>query len=1043
MANEAGESKIARMRFEVDSHAPLSELVSGIAETIARQLGCDEVNVQLRREEGLFVGHFPKRSERIGSSEGVLFELVDGAAFFQGQPWALPLVVNDLQRARVPGELALELAVRKVRSCGVFLITERGQVQGIVECLFTRSYHRWRQEELSAFDDLSHTLQDIRSQAANSDATGRHVSSDELRNQYRRMARYGNVVIIITDANFRITDTFGNTEQILGVVPSQMTSNLGIWDLILDPRDRGLLRRRIMRLRLERDELREEVRVIHQRTGEVRWMMLRALPQFASNGVFQGWEGFGIDVTDRRRAQEALMTQNRRLEALFEVARSLQGQTDPAIVTLKGLRALIRATGSRCGYGCFLHREQDRLEVVAAHGLSESYLGAMDPVLKGPSLLRLAVNERRGLLIDNLQEDPRAVMTLAKLEDLRCCIVMPLVAKDTVFGAIVLFKKEHKSYSEADFDLVSAAAAQITLAVQQAEMFDIQGRHNASLSALYRLSHELSKYRSPREIAEHAFPVLQQEFALKRGWFGVMNEQGTHIVGKAGFGTGIRRQLQEVQIELSLRHDFLDKAVQTQRPVIVAAGEPMECSGLNRIVEKLKLGTLVIIPLVSLNQVVGLLVVEPLVSDNFLKEGRFQLLVSMANEMATVLMSRRFESKMAEAFKMRMAGLLASGVAHNFNNLLQAIMGQVSLIELQIPKDSPAFEATHTINEAARRGAALVSQLLSFASQSQPIREHMSVNTLLAQSRDLYQSLLSNRIELRIDTASDCPDIVADVSQLQQMFTNILANAKDAIGTRPDGVVSISTRKVRVRSGEIDPELAPGVYVRVDIRDNGVGMSVEQQARCFEPFFTTKNVDRGTGVGLSGTGLGLSAAYSIIKSHEGIITVHSVPANGATFSVYLPALSVRTGTIGDNAVLKARLTSRGGALLLGLEGAVLPFVSSIFESLGYRSRGVFDLQQALEVIRHDAQRWEFAVLDLEGMGDKAPQACTQLLAASADMSIIACVGSIRELGGTLPSSSRVEIVEKPLNVWSVETALQRLSASRSELAKAPRAGDHE
>jgi PAS domain S-box-containing protein len=1035
MANEAGESKVARLRFECGSHQSMAEFVAHLAETIARDLGCDEVNVQLRRGEELFVGQFPRRSERVGSADAALFELRDGTAFFQGSQWPLPLIVNDLQRARVPGELALELAVRKVRSCGVFPLTERGQIQGVVECFFTRSYHRWKQEELSAFDELSHSVESVRTPAANSDVTGRHVSSDELRNQYRRMARYGNVVIIITDSNFRITDAFGNTEQILGIASSEMTSNPSIWDLILDPRDRGLLRRRIMRLRVERDELREEVRVIHQRSGEVRWMMLRALPQFANNGVFQGWEGFGIDVTDRRRAQEALMTQNRRLEALFEVARSLQGQTDAAIVTLKGLKALLRATGSRCGYGCFLHRERDELEVVAALGLSERYLTSMDPVLKGPSLLRFAINERKGLLIENLQEDPRAAVPLAKLEDLRCCIVMPLATDEAVFGAIVLFKKEAKSYSEADFDLVSAAAAQMTLAVRQAEMFDAERRHSESLSALYRISHELSKYRSPREIAEHAFPLLQQEFALKRGWFGVLNEQGTHIAGKSGFGPGLRRQIQELQVELSLRHDFLDEAVRSQRPVIVESGSPMECSGLNRIVQRLKLGTLVIIPLVSLGQVVGVLVVEPIVPHTFLKEGRLQLLVSMANEMATVLMSRRFESKMAEALKMRMAGLLASGVAHNFNNLLQAVMGQVSLVELQIPKDSPALEATRTITEAARRGAGLVSQLLNFASQGQSVRRNLSLNTLLAESHELYESLLSKRIELRIDAGADCPEVVADLSQIQQVLTNLLANAKDAIGDRADGSVTISTRKVRLRSGEIDPELAPGVYVRIDVRDNGVGMDVEQQARCFEPFFTTKNVDRGTGVGLSGTGLGLSAAYSIVKSHEGIITVHSLPGEGATFSIYLPVLSVRTGSAGDAVAVKSTSVTKGGALLLGLEAGVYPFVSSIFESLGYRSRGVFDLHQAIEVMRQDSSRWDFVVIDLEGFGGDAAASCRQLLSTFPDITIVACSASTREWAEALPATSRMEIIDKPLSVWSVEVALQRLSSRKAEIPK--------
>jgi ActR/RegA family two-component response regulator len=102
---------------------------------------------------------------------------------------------------------------------------------------------------------------------------------------------------------------------------------------------------------------------------------------------------------------------------------------------------------------------------------------------------------------------------------------------------------------------------------------------------------------------------------------------------------------------------------------------------------------------------------------------------------------------------------------------------------------------------------------------------------------------------------------------------------------------------------------------------------------------------------------------------------------------------------------------------------------------------VFDVQQALEVVRHDTQRWEFAVLDVEGMGDRAQQVCAQLLTTFADMSIIAIVGSSREPGDVLSVDPRIEIVEKPINVWSVETALQRLRASHAEMAKSQQAGD--
>lgn len=1029
MSAEAGDTRGQRLRFEGGAYSSLSELAANLAENIARQLACDVVLVTLTQDDEAHVSQFPRIAGRDGAADGPLFEVQRGTAVFRGQVWALPFVVKDLQRARVPNDLSLELTVRKVRSYGAFPLMQEGRLVGVIECYFTRAYHRWHPEEVTAFEDLSRTLVIAKPSGKPKSDGSRVTTADDLRSQYMRMARYGNLIIMLTDAQFGITEVFGNIENIIGISAGEMRHNPKIWEQIIDPRDQASLRRRILRMRLERDELQEEVRVVHQRTGEVRWMMLRALPQFSANGTFLGWEGFGIDITDRRGVQEALANQSARVEALFEVSRALQGQTDPAVVVLRGLKAVLKATNSMCGYGCFYHSKSDEVEVVAAQGLSERYLDNMGPVLKGTSILRAAIAQKAGCRIDDLQRDPLAHIPLAKIEDIRSAIVMPLVADDEVYGALVLFTRDVGTYSLSDYELVLAAATQIALAVRQTYMFEKEREHNQSLSALYRISHELSKYRTPREMADQAFPILQQEFTLKRAWFGVLNEQGTHLIGQAGFGVGLKRQLQEVQVELTRRHEFLDEALRTQQPVVVRRGSPMQCDGLQRVVEALKLDTIAIVPLVSLGQVVGVLIVEPSIPHSFVSEERLQLLSSMANEMATILMARRFESKMAEALKMRMAGLLASGVAHNFNNLLQAILGQVSLIELQLPKGAASLESTKTIAEAAKRGASLVSQLLSFATQNGPSKQITNLGKMITDSQELYRSLLGKRIELRCSVSQYCADATLDPSQVQQVITNLLANAKDAIGKRDDGAVVLSVSTVRLRAGEIDPELSPGNYLRVDVKDNGIGMDSEQQARCFEPFYTTKNVDRGTGVGLTGSGLGLSAAYSIVKQHGGSLTVSSVVDEGATFSLYLPSLSPAEDTAIGSSPRKADSQVKGGVLLLGLEPGAQPFVGSVFESLGYRSRSAFDVAQVSDLISRDPSKWGFLLIDADTVSDEVLKSSSQLLSRFEDLRILVMSATGRGQRAALPQSPRVAAVDKPLGVWNVEAVLQRLSHS--------------
>lgn len=206
MTSEVSDSKGTRLRFECGSYSSLSDLARQLAESVGKQLGCDEVVVTLGRDERTHVGRFSSGSSQDGADARPIFEVHKGAAVFRGQPWSLPFVVKDLQRARVPNDLSLELAVRNVRSFGAFPLMDQGRLVGIIECRYIRSYHRWHAEEIVAFDELSQSLSLIDGSSAPS--TGRRGSgpSEEARGQYSRMAQYGNVLIIITDSQFGIVD---------------------------------------------------------------------------------------------------------------------------------------------------------------------------------------------------------------------------------------------------------------------------------------------------------------------------------------------------------------------------------------------------------------------------------------------------------------------------------------------------------------------------------------------------------------------------------------------------------------------------------------------------------------------------------------------------------------------------------------------------------------------------------------------------------------------------------------------------------------------
>lgn len=892
------------------------DVLSTAASHVGALLLCDEVTIKFLHSGEVIEASWEALHHTNGYHHNQLPDAQQVGGF-------LPLYISDTGRPTAAPEISRAFARSGVRSVAIANLNSKAE--SWIRCLYRQGYHRWRtedkiilsaigpcieaslatttQEKITKKEDLK-PLRIPRSETAAAQAgispqkTKLNLKEPlvdtlaEAKRQYTRLLEYGNFLLVKTDAAFNVIDVIGDSESLLGITPGEFLSDRSVWARFLGTAERRILFQKLSLISASPSELQEEVRIINARTGEEKWILLRAVPTIGADGDLVGWEGYGVDITERRAAQDLLMAQTRRLEALFEVSRSLQFQVDPALITLRGLQALIKATGSSGGFAFLFDPSIGTSELVAAEGLPRDRIEIINSRMHSNTDLFRAIDGKDIVHITDSQEI-RAL--LPEIAGMRSLLLVPLLSEQSQVGVLVLFSKAASTYAESDKDLSKTVSSQIALLSRQAQYYSSEKSDAQSIAALYRLSHELSKYFTPREVAEHAFPVIQEELSCKRIWLGVVNESRTHIAGQAGFGPGLRGAIVRSQIELDLRHDFLDEAIRTRKPVIVPAGQQMQCSGFNRILEKLSLGTFLIVPLVSLGQVVGVLIVEPSIPSLFFAQRKLALLTSMANEIATVILARRFESKMADAEKMRMAGLLASGVAHNFNNVLQAIMGQASLIELQAEKGSATARASKLILDAAQKGGSLVAQLVTFSSRSAFTLKSIGVNQFFMESREFYKSVLGTNILLEMDLEESAPQVSGDPAQLQQVITNMLINARDAIGDKETGFVRVQTRRVRVRSAEVDPELPPGVYVRIDVEDNGRGMDPADRARCFEPFFTTKVSDPSTGIGVTGSGLGLSSAYSIVKRHEGVITVRSTLGEGTVFSVYLPVAEKEAG----------------------------------------------------------------------------------------------------------------------------------------------------
>src|SRR6266480_4900685 len=243
---------------------------------------------------------------------------------------------------------------------------------------------------------------------------------------------------------------------------------------------------------------------------------------------------------------------------------------------------------------------------------------------------------------------------------------------------------------------------------------------------------------------------------------------------------------------------------------------------------------------------------------------------------------------------MEAVGQLAGGVAHDFNNILTAIVGYADLLAAEVGQNSQQREDIEEIRKAARRAAALTRQLLSFSRKQVLEPRIVDVNGVVLNLDKMLRSLMSENIELKTEFAEDLEAARVDPNQLEQVIMNLAINARDAM---PDG----GTLTIETANATLDEDYAakhvaviPGDYVMLAVTDTGCGMTEATKARIFEPFFTTKPAGRGTG-------LGLSTVYGIVKQSGGNIWLYSEPNKGTTFKIYLPAVDALPEDIGKAA----------------------------------------------------------------------------------------------------------------------------------------------
>src|SRR6266852_63522 len=324
---------------------------------------------------------------------------------------------------------------------------------------------------------------------------------------------------------------------------------------------------------------------------------------------------------------------------------------------------------------------------------------------------------------------------------------------------------------------------------------------------------------------------------------------------------------------------------------------------------------------------------------------------------------KNLEVQFAQSQKMQAVGQLAGGVAHDFNNLLTAMIGFCDLLLMRFRPGDPSFADIMQVKQNANRAANLVRQLLAFSRQQTLQPRIIDITDVLVELSHLLRRLIGESIELKVVHGRDLGVVKVDQGQLEQVIINLAVNARDAMAG--GGTLTIRTANLTqtnaVRRGH---ELVPaGNYVLIEVADTGVGIPKENHTRIFEPFFSTKEVG-------SGTGLGLSTVYGIVRQTGGFVFVDSEAGKGAAFSIFLPrhaggeaGAAARATDLGDGQATRD-LTGAGTVLLVEDEDPVRLFSARALRNKGYKVIEAKSGEAALEVITAGTEKVELLITDV-------------------------------------------------------------------------------
>lgn len=382
---------------------------------------------------------------------------------------------------------------------------------------------------------------------------------------------------------------------------------------------------------------------------------------------------------------------------------------------------------------------------------------------------------------------------------------------------------------------------------------------------------------------------------------------------------------------------------------------------------------------------------------------------------------KELEAQLRQAQKLEAIGQLAGGVAHDFNNILGAMMMHLGLLQMEPGLAGEVLQGLRDLEAQTRRAASLTAQLLMFSRRSVLALRPIEINDLVVNLLKLLNRVIGEHVKLRFEGGHALPVVEADSGMLEQVIMNLVVNARDAMPA--GGRVTIATSAIQLDGldAERPPARRPGLFVCLSVADTGCGMDAETQRRIFEPFFTTKEVGKGTG-------LGLATVDGIAAQHSGWVEVESAVGQGSTFRVFLPAMSKAQTPAPTESVERVLVRGGGERLLLVEDDAgVRAMTKRTLLALGYQVEEAANGQEAMRLWQIHHAEVSVLLTDMvmpEGM--TGLELARRLKAEKPDLNVIICSGYSAEIvQAGVPNEKGIVYLPKPFSTRALADAVRK------------------